>query len=185
MIKNNHIKNNLSRKCVDNFYIKNSKVRWYSSCSTDLGRSIAVVTPDIRIIGVVSPVYGIPTSHKVQSVNNQQYNINSIDRIIQFPRNRNKTRAPRGTDCSPEYNEHFCYKLYSRVKNLTSEWNQKKKQHFLSHASRSLLCIRFPRGSPGFKSRMCPPYPQRDRKRRLIGAVCRNHRIKRVLPCRC
>ena len=27
-----------------------------------------------------------------------------------------KTRAPRGTDRSPEYNEHFCYKLDSRVK---------------------------------------------------------------------
>ena len=25
---------------------------------------------------------------------------------------------------------------------------------------------------------MCPPYPQRDRKRRLNGAACRNHRIK-------
>ena len=25
----------------------------------------------------------------------------------------------------------------------------------------------------GVKSRMCPPYPQRDRKRRLNGAVCR------------
>ena len=30
-----------------------------------------------------------------------------------------------------------------------------------------------------------PPYPQRDRKRRLNGAVCRNHRIKKVVPCRC
>ena len=38
---------------------------------------------------------------------------------------------------------------------------------------------------PGFKSRMCPPYPKRDRKRRLNGAVCRNHRIKRLVPCRC
>ena len=38
---------------------------------------------------------------------------------------------------------------------------------------------------PGVKSRMCPPYPQHDRKRRLIGAVCWNHRIKRVVPCRC
>ena len=37
----------------------------------------------------------------------------------------------------------------------------------------------------GFKSRMCPQYPQLDRKRRLNGAVCRNHRIKRVVPCRC
>ena len=26
------------------------------------------------------------------------------------------TRAPRGTDRSPEYNEHFCYKLDSSVK---------------------------------------------------------------------
>ena len=51
-----------------------------------------------------------------------------------------KTRAPRGTDRSPEYNEHFCYKLYSRVKNLTTEWNE-KQQHFITHASRSLLWI--------------------------------------------
>ena len=42
-----------------------------------------------------------------------------------------------------------------------------------------------PREGPGVKSRMCPPYPQRDRKRRLNGAVCRYHRIKRVVPCRC
>ena len=58
--------------------------------------------------------------------------------LLLFP----ETRAPRGTDRSPEYNEHFCYKLYYSVKNLTSEWNQ-KQQHFISHASRSLLCIRF------------------------------------------
>ena len=49
-----------------------------------------------------------------------------------------RTRAPRGTDRSPEYNEHFCYKLDSRVKNLTTEWNQ-KQQHSITHASRSLL----------------------------------------------
>ena len=36
---------------------------------------------------------------------------------------RVRTRAPRGTDRSPEYKEHFCYKLDSRVKNLTTEWN--------------------------------------------------------------
>ena len=52
------------------------------------------------------------------------------------------TRAPRGTDRSPEYNEHFCDKLDLRVKNLTTEWN-KKQQHFITHASRSLLWIRF------------------------------------------
>ena len=53
-----------------------------------------------------------------------------------------ETRAPRGTDRSPEYNEHFCYKLDSRVKNLITEWNQ-KQQHFITHASRSLPWIRF------------------------------------------
>ena len=52
------------------------------------------------------------------------------------------TRAPRGTDRSPEYNEYFCYKLDSRVKNLTKEWNE-KQQHFITHASRSLLWIQF------------------------------------------
>ena len=53
-----------------------------------------------------------------------------------------KTRAPRGTDRSPEHNEHFCYKLDSRVKNKTTEWN-KKQQHFITIASRSLVWIRF------------------------------------------
>ena len=53
-----------------------------------------------------------------------------------------KTRAPRGTDRSPEYKEHFCYKLDSRVKNLTMEWNQKQK-HFITYASRSSLWICF------------------------------------------
>ena len=42
-----------------------------------------------------------------------------------------------------------------------------------------------PVGARGVKSRMCPPCPQRDRKRRLNGAVCLNHRTKRVVPCRC
>ena len=38
---------------------------------------------------------------------------------------------------------------------------------------------RIPPWGPGGLSRECaPPYPQRDRKRRLNGAVCRNHRIK-------
>ena len=52
-----------------------------------------------------------------------------------------ETRAPRGTDRSPEYNEHFCYKLDSRVKNLTTEWNQ-KQQHFITHAS--VCCCSLP-----------------------------------------
>ena len=43
-----------------------------------------------------------------------------------------------------------------------------------------------PPWGPGGLSRECaPPYPQRDRKRRLNGAVCRNHRIKRLVPCLC
>ena len=77
-----------------------------------------------------------------------------------------QTRVPRGTDRSPEYNEHFCYKIDSRAKNKTTEWNQ-KQQHFITHASRSLLWIQFVavafrpeevfwrRGTP-------PPPPPRD-----------------------
>ena len=41
---------------------------------------------------------------------------------------------------------------------------------------RSYQCI-----PVGVESGVCPPCPQRDRKRRLIGAVCRNRRIKRVV----
>ena len=70
------------------------------------------------------------------------------------------TRAPRGTDRSPEYNEHFCYKLDSRVKNLTTEWNQ-KQQPFITHDSRSLLWIRFVavafRSEEDFWRRETPP----------------------------
>ena len=53
-----------------------------------------------------------------------------------------ETRAPRGIDRSPEYNKHCSYKLDSRFKNLTTQWNQ-KQQHFITLASRSLLWIRF------------------------------------------
>ena len=46
--------------------------------------------------------------------------------------------------------------------------------------------LSYPVVTPGGLSRECaPPYPQRDRKRRLNGAVCRNRRIKRLVPCRC
>ena len=64
-----------------------------------------------------------------------------VPRYDSFPMNP-ETRAPRGTDRSPEYNEYFCNKLDSRVKNLTKEWNE-KHQHFITHASRSLLWIQF------------------------------------------
>ena len=70
----------------------------------------------------------------------EKYRINS--KTPPPPNKTFETRAPRGTDRSPEYNEHFCYKLDSRVKILTIEWNQ-KQQHFITHASRSLLWIRF------------------------------------------
>ena len=69
----------------------------------------------------------------------------SVPRYLQISysmRQHYKTRAPRGTDRSPEYKEHFCYKLDSRVKNETTEWNQ-KQQHFIHTCSRSLLWIRF------------------------------------------
>ena len=69
------------------------------------------------------------------------------------------------------------------------------KQHTLQVNAHACICIGSvdlwgtgnPREGPGGGlSRECaPPYPQRDRKRRLNGAVCRNHRIKRLVPCRC
>ena len=62
--------------------------------------------------------------------------------VITYKQTDDLTRAPRGTDRSPEYNEHFCYKLDSKVKILTTEWNE-KQQHFITHASRSLLWIQF------------------------------------------
>ena len=36
-------------------------IRFHSSCGTDLGRSIAMVTDNIHAIVVVKPVYGYPT----------------------------------------------------------------------------------------------------------------------------
>ena len=59
------------------------------------------------------------------------------------------------------------------------------KNCFPNFYLQSFVIQTFPHEGLGVKSRMCPPYPQRDRKRRLNGAVCRNHRVKRVVPCRC
>ena len=89
-----------------------------------------------------------------------------------------KTRAPRGIDGSPEYNEHFCYKLESRVKNLTTEWNE-KQQHFITHASRSLLWIRFV--AVAFRSeeevfwRRGPPWPILPRPGSAPGQIWPKH----------
>ena len=61
-------------------------------------------------------------------------------------------------------------------------------QGYFYIVTRGILCqtSRNPPWGPGGLSRECaPPYPQRDRKRRVNGAVCRNHRIKRLVPCRC
>ena len=85
-------------------------------------------------------------NHQCQVVNHYIHYMNIHMTIFQYLhvytlfRYNFKTTAPRGTDRSPEYNEHFCYKLYSRVKNLTTEWNE-KQQHFITHASRS--CYEF------------------------------------------
>ena len=54
--------------------------------------------------------------------------------VFDYTNMKNEQEAHVGHCRSPEYNE--------RVKNLTSEWNQ-KQQSFIPHASRSLLCIRF------------------------------------------
>ena len=55
-----------------------------------------------------------------------------------------KTRAPMGhwSFTWVQWAFLYLYKLDSRVKNLTTEWNQ-KQQNFVTHASRSLRWIRF------------------------------------------
>ena len=50
---------------------------------------------------------------------------------------------------------------------------------------RTVHKLHYPVRARGLSRECVPPYPQRDRKRRLNGAVCRNHRIKRLVPCRC
>ena len=75
-----------------------------------------------------------PENHKTNIIWYKIYH-KRVDKGIQ---DEAKTRAPRGTDRSPEYNKYLCYKLDSRVKILTKEWNE-KRHHFITHASRSLL----------------------------------------------
>ena len=48
-----------------------------------------------------------------------------------------------------------------------------------------LLRTMIPREGPGGKVENVSSVSPACRKRRLIGAVCRNHRIKRSVPCRC
>ena len=109
----------------------------------------------INFVGKVVNLFGYAiwtAAVKAFFLSQKNYNVsaylNSLRHCVIYPfmtvifHSINGTRAPRGTDRSPEYNEHFCYKLDSTVKNLTTEWNQ-KQQHFITHASRSLLWIWF------------------------------------------
>ena len=64
------------------------------------------------------------------------YVFSSIFETVFILLQERKTRAPRGTDRSPEYNDHFCYKLDSTERN-------EKQQNFIINASRSLLWIQF------------------------------------------
>ena len=88
---------------------------------------------------------------------------------------------------------------WHRVINITSF--EKHLEISLDHnlnLSRNLVIFRsknicqkesLTRSSPvrtrGLSRECAPPCPQRDRKRRVNGAVCRNHRIKSLVPCPC
>ena len=62
----------------------------------------------------------------------------------------------------------------------------KKKGQGLGERSRVPTNLRPPVRTPGFKTRIRPPYPQRVVKGDFRnGTVSRNNRIKRVVPCRC
>ena len=85
---------------------------------------------------------------------------------------------------SPNFNLITNIKSFDFSTLYTTIPHQKLKSR-LATIIRNSFRHKTPVRARGGKSRMCPPYPQRDRKRRLNGAVCRNHRIKRVVPCRC
>ena len=59
----------------------------------------------------------IAMSDNQESVTTGQTDAGQSDLYVPLCFAEDTTRAPRGTDRSPEYNEHFCYKLDSRVKN--------------------------------------------------------------------
>ena len=86
--------------------------------SYDANRIQAIVVSHIHVVYAIFQlyhVYYIPYFRFpfIQHVNEEvQYpTVHTRTRFV-----LRKTRAPRGTDRSPEYNEHFCYKLDSRVK---------------------------------------------------------------------
>ena len=95
---------------------------------------------DYKEVSVINSLRGDAVTRIVYRRTDGQTDI-GVSHKLDWSRPVELTRAPRGTDRSPEYNEHFCYKLDIRVKNLTTEWNQ-KQHHFKTHASRSLLWIR-------------------------------------------
>ena len=81
----------------------------------------------------------------------------------------------------------FC--VPRKCHNTTHNLVQKKMQ-IVAYVANNTMIVKLsnmplPSEDPGVRPRMCPPYPQRVVKRRLNGAVCRNHRIKRLVPCRC
>ena len=49
----------------------------------------------------------------------------------------------------------------------------------------TFCCVQGPPWGPGGWVENVSSVSPACRKRRLIGAVCRNHRIKRLVPCRC
>ena len=95
---------------------------------------------------------------------------------------------PMGTKLCPSPSRHISVLIRSGIHTVFAfNWKEKMSISVQLHIQihRWRIVNQPPWGPGGVKSRMCPPYPQRDRKRRLNGAMCRNHRIKRVVPCRC
>ena len=129
----------------------------------------------------------LPHLHKssLSSSNNGRSTLQPMSISLRLP-SKSKSPSLLSVSISLQKFEWSSNVIFARLLNF-----EKYTPFWLCFRITNVLTFKnFPDLSPpvrarGVKSRMCPPYPQRDRKRRLNGAVCRNHRIKRVVPCRC
>ena len=92
--------------------------------------------------------------------------------------------GPKNTN-SVKDNEIFLPVKFLQISSAVSEETSKMSQPIRGQGGHLVIPIGPPLGPGGLSRECAPPYPQRDRKRRVNGAVCRNHRIKRLVPCRC
>ena len=122
-----------------------------------------------------SSVSSIKTFHSQSERSNCDNQVRQFNRGSIYKQNRRNTVSPVMFENLGNMELGICIKAahvadrLSRYKVIPTEWT-------LSKAIVHQIFQKW--GYPSSVSQAC-------RKRRLIGAVCRNHRIKRLVPCRC